>query len=360
MIQLLTYRLPKLMALLGAPHFGKLGLRAAAATSVEELLQRAAAGQPQLVVVPGDGNVPGEPVLRRLRASLTSERSLVLGAVESSRAAAAARPLYDGLICLDEPERLLARPQLPWLAPWTRRERRTAVRIPVRVDGGELGAIAGHTVDVAPGGAQVLLQRLPRQSGATEVEFHRSEGRRLTVRARAVWLDPRDVAAVRLGLHFLDLTYDMRKALDDLALWDVVNAPDGKNITLYGELSEASVLWPIAARVAAVPLLDLGHVARVNFVGMYRLIELLDQVPRGLGVRLQRVPAALMQQPAFHRLIARRCRLESYYASFDCEPCKMQVHTLVTRALAGAPIRCPICARPLEAPPEAETLPLGA
>jgi ABC-type transporter Mla MlaB component len=346
-VTILTYQLPALMTLLGSPYFQKLGIRAHAAGSVDDLVDRAAALRPELVIVPAESHETSAAMLARLRAP--SERSLVFAAFAARSYARLPRSApFDGVICLDDPEALLGRTRLPSGLPWTRRDRRTPVRIPVQLPGGEVGAITGETVDLGPGGAQLLLRGVPLHSGPMPVLFHRSEGSRsLTVQARAVWLDARDPRAIRAGVRFLDLTYEMRKTLDDLALWDVAPAPDGESITLHGELSESSLLWPLAARMATVPQLDLGQLGRINFAGIYRLVELLDVLPRRQRLRLLRVPAALIQQPAFDRLIAPRCTVESHYALFDCEPCGLDVQLLVTREREGAAVPCPVCGAPL-------------
>ena len=159
----------------------------------------------------------------------------------------------------------------------------------------------------------------------------------------AAWKSPSFV----LGVRFLDARHDVSTALNDLALWEIVDESDGPVIYLQGEISEETPLWRLATQISCTSRVDFSRIAGIDFVGIYRLAEFFSSVPVFPRLRLRRVPTLLLRQRRLAELMTANCILESYYASFDCSRCNIGVPVLCT-GVDSAPATCPLCDGPLE------------
>jgi ABC-type transporter Mla MlaB component len=349
-MNVLLYGLAEIAAILrSSPRFARLGHSATSVHSALELARRAAATQPDVIIMAAT-HLDTEPGLcRELRRVVRSPRSLLFVAGDGAATSPWAGDC-DGVVPLTGKEAHLPTLLLPFRSTQTRRQRRVAVRIPVDIQIGKTLAARGHAVDLSVGGARLELDRLPRGSGPYRVRFHRDDGRSASLIARAAWTSAETQPPV-LGLHFLGARFDTQTALADMAFWQSIDEPDGPVIHLYGELSEETPLWRLATRILTLPRLDLGGIRAINFAGAFRLLELLSSTPSATRLRLRRVPLELVRLRRFYSLVKQTCIVESHYALCECPRCHVEVRVVwSTCARQGAP-RCALCRGEVDSEP---------
>ena len=343
MLEILTCDAPALLAALRNGFFRRAGLNVTSYATVDELVVQAAAIRPDVVIVE-DGDESDARVAGLVKG--TRKRPILLLAVSQIRREIDGDlGIFDGIVALDDPELDLARALSPLVAFPKRDGTRRRVQIPVLVLASDEEPVRGFALDLAQGGAGLVLPHAPAED-PYHVVFHRSDGRLVVLGARTTAVDALQPHSVRVGVRFINLTLDARRTLRDLAFWEVADEPGMTVIVLHGELSEASDLSPLLARLENGIILDFADVTRVNSAGVVRWVELLQKLPPYYELRLRRLSVWVARQMVLVPAMTRRCVIESFYVPFECAECQTESIQLVQ---SDAPVqhRCPTCAKPM-------------
>jgi ABC-type transporter Mla MlaB component len=344
-LQILTCDAPSLVSALRSGYFLRAGLRIVTALDAQELLERAAVLRPNVIILVA-GLLPPRcerGLAQKLRPHLAAGPSLILLALPRDHMDIGDDlHSYDGVLSLEEPGLDVARALAPLISLPNRRQARMRVRIPATLFAAAEKPIEGVTVDLSGAGAGLHLPSEPGQD-PYHVAFSRPDGRRVTLAARAAWIDGFSPRAVRLGVRFLSATLDTVQALYDLAFWELITESGQLVIHLHGEISETTALWPILTRIMEAPRLDLEDVSRVNSAGVLRWMDFLRKIPSDVELRLRRISIPLVRQMLLVPAMSRRCVIESFLAPYECEDCDLDVTELITPGRDLFVPECPSC-----------------
>jgi hypothetical protein len=349
-MDLVTFDDPHLAKALTRSTLRDRGTKVRLVASEDELRAMVVADRPSLVIlVPGRfDSRHARSLTRELRESLPPHGMLLLALPPSGADARVELAEYDGLLALEEIEDDLVAALAAVEAAAETREARRSVRLAAELVPKSGGLLDGSTTDVSTGGAGLLLWQAPAP-GPHELRLHRRDGRSVSIASEIAWIDQVS-PAVRVGVRFPSATLDQVRALQELALWEIVAEGGRLTMHLYGDLTGAT---PLERAVAAcddrVGALDLSGITGVDPAGAKALVEMLRALPPSIAVRRVAMPAA--------RLLVRmpeaissgeehdHCRVESLVAPFHCSRCGRASAALIGWRARALPLPCPACGR---------------
>jgi CheY-like chemotaxis protein len=207
-----------------------------------------------------------------------------------------------------------------------RRDRRIAVELDVDLPAGEgTKSLSGQVTNVGAGGVGLRLDA-PLVAGAQlAARFRVSDQMSPDTRAIVAWCRPADPLE---GGYAAGLTWDgevplrTRLLLEQVALFDVAEEPDGLCVMLHGDFTEMTRFESLAMRLSGVTdvTFDLAAVRYISSAGVRAWCELLDGL-KAAKKRFRHCSIAFASQAAMVPLVLADGEVTSLEAPYYCDPC---------------------------------------
>lgn len=344
MIKILTSNNSTILRELGSPAFQRVGVQHVVASSGEEAMALARTEQPAVAIL--DVEMPdgtGYDYCRRLKNDEQCGDTRVVLLVEGSVTAAVIEKLSasrcDEVLVTPMSGEALFHKIAQLLGLPRRLRRRMVVELMAEV-AAEAERWSGRVVDLNQDGARLELDRQVPKGQAVKVRIVPHEkAESVDVLAQVVWESERGADGLwTCGVQFLQPDLNMRTALMDLSLWEVVEESDGKKqVILQGDFREHTDFSRLQSKLSGSVEFDLAWVRYLNSAGVRHWVNFLRALENVDDYHFVRASVAFVTQAAMVPEVLGNGNVDSFLVPYACEDCDLEEDRLMqTAALTGA------------------------
>lgn len=366
MLKVVTSNNTAIFRELRSPSFQALDLKHLIVTTGTEALETIRAEQPALAILDVDlpelsgyevcGRIKKDPALAATRVIL-----VVTGGPSPDEVDRLAESGCDDIMTIPVPAddlyshaaRLLALPQ----------RQRSNVRVQVLLpEGARTPVLRGEASSIALDAVEVVVEQAVEVGTEVRLRLARAGApQALLVRGKVVAADENKADRGRtLRVKLAGLRPDDERALADLALWEVVERPEGLSVMLRGDITEKTDFGSLRAQLGAGR--DIGFnmngVRYLNSTGIRRWVEFIDSLPPDTSYSFVRCSVAFVTQLGMVSRALGRGKVVSFLAPYRCDTCDRETEQLLQTASLAIPVGknlpnppafdCTQCGGPLE------------
>ncbi len=226
--------------------------------------------------------------------------------------------------------------------------------------GSPVPIIRGEAIEIALDAVTVKVEHIVAPATEVKVRLGRAgAGVGVVVRGTVVGCETaRKGAEMRLRVKLTGLRPDDERALADLALWQVVDRPEGLLIIIRGDITERTAFDSLLDQIRGAHKLsfDLHAVRYLNSSGILRWSQFLDQLEPEVDYEFVRCAPAFVAQFGLVSSARGRGRIVSFMAPYYCEMCDREIEQMLRtdelqfpdgKGPATPAFDCPSCGGPL-------------
>ncbi len=362
MILALSTRNQEVSWRLDSPYFRRLGLLHKEVETAAQLLLNAIQLKPQVVLVSPDledmdgfelcGILRTRPELVHTRVMLVLRKEDITTELLQKAERSGAHNVV-GVPCSDE-ELFGAIASSLGLPRRLGRRIRVTIQAEVDIEG---IVFPGTVRDLGLQGARIQipdanLEQL-RTNRPVLLRLRRNPGTSWPVEIKSIpaWItELPDEEGISMGLEFQDLSPDKRRAVSEMAFWEILPDEDPVVVFLRGDITETAEFGLLPGILKGRVDFDLSGIRYINSTGVRSWVYFLESLSGVTQYRFVNCSVSFVKQASMIPEMLGKGRVVSFHVPYLCESCELEEHRLIEveegvgmAELAQREVICPKC-----------------
>jgi len=236
------------------------------------------------------------------------------------------------------------------------------IRVTIQAELGVEGIVFPGTVrDLGIHGAKVELDDVSVEQVRTNrpvvLRMRRNPGTSwpIEVKATLAWVtEQAEGKALSVGVEFQNLSPELRRAVSELAFWEIF--PDRQPVLVFlrGDITETAEFGLLPGILKGPVDFDLSGIRYINSTGVRSWVYFLESLLGVSEYRFVNCSATFVKQASMIPEMLGKGKVLSFHAPYLCESCELEEHRLIQveegmgiDELAARQVTCPRCASPM-------------